>query len=314
MNTYYAQATGNINDASMWNTAADGSGTTLTWPCASDDVLVANGKTVAVNISIACGEIKTLSTTKGGFTISVNALTIQASITGSDTAVCLTATHTGTGSNKLTIGSSGTPVTLSGGSGYQPYGLKNSSSGEILIYGNCVAGTAGPAVYNGSAGKITVNGNITGRATGGNGGNGFINNTTGEIIVNGDVTSGANYSCNGLQNNSTGKITVNGNVYGPPDATTGVCCGIANANSNAEVIINGNVINTNYGTAISGRFSLNASYIIQQPYDTTAGHVYNYAKEPAASDIKKDVVVGTVTGTLEANGGGPLIGSGGLVG
>ena len=90
MTTYYAQATGNINDANMWNTAADGSGTTLTWPCASDDVLIANGKTVAVNISIACAEIKTLSTTKGGFTISVNALTIQASITGSDTAVSLT--------------------------------------------------------------------------------------------------------------------------------------------------------------------------------------------------------------------------------
>lgn len=69
MATWFATAAGNINSGGLWNSAPDGSGSTLTWPPAVGDALIANGKTVSINLTTnlgAAGELR--NDTAGGAT------------------------------------------------------------------------------------------------------------------------------------------------------------------------------------------------------------------------------------------------------
>lgn len=69
MATWFAKKTANIDAENVWNSAANDSGSWLTWPPASGDVLIANGFTITVNVSVdlgATGEVR--NDTTGGAT------------------------------------------------------------------------------------------------------------------------------------------------------------------------------------------------------------------------------------------------------
>jgi hypothetical protein len=93
MATWFARQSTNINAANVWNSAANGSGSWLTWPAASGDVLMANSFTITVNISTnlgATGEIRNDTTgpaTAGGRFALDAGVTLIANVYAGGTAV-----------------------------------------------------------------------------------------------------------------------------------------------------------------------------------------------------------------------------------
>ena len=92
MAVYYAQATANINAANVWNTAANGSGTYITHgDLVSGDVLMANNRTITVNVDTnlgGTGQVRNDTTggaTAGGFFDLAAGITLTANAYGGGT-------------------------------------------------------------------------------------------------------------------------------------------------------------------------------------------------------------------------------------
>lgn len=247
MTVYYAQnSTVNINSANQWNTAANGSGSFLTWPPAAGDVLMANGKTaITVNVNMTVSEVRTDTangaTAGGGFTLA-DGVTLTANVYAGTTPCVAFSGVTG-----FIVGA------LTGGSSNNAHGANNNSTGTLTITGSCVGGSGGSGVSgaaNVSTGAITLIGNATGGSAALS--YGVRNISTGTISISGNVTGGSNDSAYGAFNATTGTINVAGNAYG-------------SSTSAAPAL---------YGTHIYGPVNLNgAAYASATGCSPIGGHV-----------------------------------------
>lgn len=197
MAVWYATGNGNINSVGRWNSAANGSGSTLTWPAAADDVLMANGRTVTVNVNTAVAEVRTDTahgaTVGGTFTLSNGiALTANAYMGSSGSSVISFSAASGTLTGNFY-----------GGPGSGSYGILVTGTGTLTITGNVYSGPAGSTNCHGAYNNAGSTINITGNAISLGGGFGVNNNGAGTITVSGYVEAstaiaGANNAAQGI--------------------------------------------------------------------------------------------------------------------
>lgn len=289
MTTWYAQNSSvNIDSVNQWNSAANGSGSWLTWASlAAGDILVANGKTsITINVNTTCALLTTLATggTGGGGFILSPGITLTASVTA-QTSTCITRSAGGAdaaiiGNIDGTANTTGVPAVLnsstgnitvtgnvSGTNGTNSPAVQNSSTGVITVIGNATAGSSssggGSGVSNTGAGTVYITGNCVGSSSSFSACHGVLNSSTGTVIVTGNCTggSGSSSSSHGIMNNSTGTVTVTGNVTGGLSTTS---FGILNV-STGRVNINGNIcasaINSAIQNTAGGSFLVNGNAI-----------------------------------------------------
>jgi len=169
MAIYYAQGSGNLTEVT-WNSAVDGSGSTVAWASQQvTDVLDANGYTIVINADAwTRAAITTKSTTggaSGGFTVAIDsaARNFAANI-GDDTRDSL--------STVLTTVANGYALTITGnvyGGDDAALGLNPVSMKAALlkIVGHVYGGNKGTCLgigRMGNAGTLEVTGNITASA------------------------------------------------------------------------------------------------------------------------------------------------------
>ena len=210
MPTWFAQNSSvNIDSVNQWNSAANGSGSFLTWANLSPtDILVANGKTsIAINVDFTCAlitNVATGGTAGGGFVMNAGRTITTNITTSSATCVSITAAGTFTIIGNITGGTSGNAI----------YGVDHNSTGTLNVVGNVTGGTVGINLW---AIAIRLGGalNVTGTVTGG--------------------SSGTACRAIGTQNNPGAVINITGNVIGASAA------GVAVINVNASLFITGNI-------------------------------------------------------------------------
>lgn len=159
MATWFATANGNINSAGRWNSLPNGAGTALTWPPAVDDILVANGRTITVNVSFSVGEL--LNDTTGG-------ATMGGTFTASAAGISVSANVTATNSNQAVLhfyhisGINYYVGNVLGGTSSLNHGVFLAQAGTLNMTGNVTTRVAGYAVRNGSTGTINLTGTVYG--------------------------------------------------------------------------------------------------------------------------------------------------------
>jgi hypothetical protein len=206
--TWFAQTTGIINAANMWNSNPGGGGTVLTWPPASGDVLVANGKTVTINVNTdlgSTGEIRNDTTggaTAGGHFTPSNSTSLTANMpTGGQAATLYQ--YNGSGTVSM-VGN----ITSVGGTPQNQLCVRNNNVGTINITGNINSSLT--AVANGNIGTINITGTIT--STGAAGTFAVDNAVGGTVNVTGTVTNSGTSTATGFQNRGVGTINLTGNA------------------------------------------------------------------------------------------------------
>jgi hypothetical protein len=226
---YYAQADGNIDTATMWDTTPAGGGTDLTWTGShAGDTFYANNHAIAVNVSFTATKISTAAgagTAGGSFNVatSVTPLTVTAKI-GAGTTPCLVITGNANANPALTVNAGTDANSIQGGSAGAAYGISDSHTvGTVVVTGNPTGGTNSTArgyYFSGASGVVAITGNATGSsATAPTVGVYTAANGTMTITGNcvGGTYSAAAYGCHGAD--ETGSITVTGNlIYGDAGA------------------------------------------------------------------------------------------------
>jgi hypothetical protein len=238
MATYFARKAGNINAADVWATTPSGTAAAVTF--GSDDVLMSNGFTVNVNVSVNLGlngqirnDTTGGATAGGGFTTTA-ATTLTANVfAGSSGTQCLSVGHNTTlsgnitgGTASLVFGANLNAGTLTmtgnvmGGTSTACIGISAANNTGLIVTGNVTGGSGAGGQNEGirsSTQNITVTGNITGGSA--NIGNHGLRLISGSINVTGIVAGGA--SAVGINNESTGNITLVGTAM-PSNGASGI--------------------------------------------------------------------------------------------
>lgn len=275
---YYTAASGN------WSTAANWNGGTK--PTNSDDVY-ANGKTITIDEDVTVLSLRTTAGTTavagGNFTCSTNrTITVSGSGIVAGSSECLTFSGT-TGS---IVGN------VTGGSGGNARGVRNSSSGTLTITGNVTGGSGGTGTghgaYNGT-GTLAIVGNVTGGSDGSSGVYGFSAGTltvtgnvtggsasssygvrvpSGTLTVTGNVTGGSNSTAFGVFNEGSGTTTVNGNLTPATSCAVGI-------DGSGRITVTGNLNSVSTGVAPIGsagiRFTIDPSATLTHAYRVQNG-------------------------------------------
>lgn len=201
----------NINAANVWNSAADGSGSWLTWPPANNDVLMANGYTsIVFNVNASVAQIRTDTANGAAAGGSFQYTTSGVSVTGT--------LYAGSSVNyAVYIGNGGTYYWVGdvyAGSGSSWRGIMiDAGSVTLHVTGN-VYGGSGSNAHAIDVVRAGSTCNLTGTATGGTGAAacGIFNTNTGTVNLTGTATGGAGPTADGARNFSTGTVTVIGNA------------------------------------------------------------------------------------------------------
>jgi hypothetical protein len=245
MPTWYAQQNSvNINAANVWNSAANGSGTWLTWAALGPtDVLMWNGRTnITINVSVLCASLRCSNfggATAGGSGTIANGVTITADLYGS-----------GNSNNFLSITGSANCTIIGSLYGHDVSAaiLTVSSSGTIAITGNLIGGslsTSRSECLRQSAGVVIITGEIT-NALNVAIGIPTVSLSGGTLNVVGNITGG------GGSANSADAVTVTGgtlNVTGNVQGGTG-WQGVTIGGS-GTVVVNGSSIAGTYPAIMS---------------------------------------------------------------
>jgi hypothetical protein len=266
MATILANQTGNWSATSTWV-----GGVLPT----SGDVVVANNKTVTVDISPTVSEVRNDATggaTAGGsFTLS-SGVTLRANvISGSGNSVNNCVAFGGASPNSASIVGN----VFFSSAGNMP-AVQNNSSGTLNIVGNCDGGFVNylsNAVTNASSGVINITGTVTGGPIGSS--HGVVNSAGGTINISGVVVGGKAGNIWGALNQSTGTINITGSVLGGSVSTA---YGVNNQSTGTVTIVGsatgGNVspaaFNTTTGIlnvtrAVGNGFGLGSSGMTSQP-------------------------------------------------
>lgn len=256
MATYYAQnaSAANINTA-IWYSAPSG-GVLQDWATVvsvdSAAVLVANNRSINVNVNITAGSLRNDavggSTAGGSFTVTVTGLTISANIiTGS--ATCLIVT--GTLSVTITGNTTGSATA-------NVFGINFSSTGTLNYTGNLTGGTNtnSHALVCSSTCIANINGNITGTGASGNGINWSNSGTLN--IINSSMSGSSGYAIS---------MTA-GNL----NALTNIACNSLAISLGAGVLanINSNLVTTNASSCVLTSGILNLTGNLSNPVSAVA--------------------------------------------
>jgi len=197
-------ATGNFNSTATWVGGVV--------PTTGDEARASTGHTITITANATCTEISNAGT--GIYTLN-DGITLTANVTnktttGSRNCLQFTAASPAVGS---IVGNCTGGITQACG------GVNNSSTGTLIVTGNCVGGSGSSGsvilgcfgVSNASTGTVTVTGNCTGGS--GASSHGIQNASTGSISITGNLTGGTSTGY-GAYNNLSGTLTVTGNVTG----------------------------------------------------------------------------------------------------
>jgi hypothetical protein len=213
MATWFAQNSGvNIDSVNLWNSAANGSGSWLTWASlGAADVLVANGKTsIAINVNVTCGTITTAATggtAGGGFMLSDGVTVTAGLVTGTTNVITFSANSPAVANvvgNHSAVGSQFRRCIL------------HSGSGTLNVIGNVTGGQANEiiGIEVSGAGILNVTGLISSLdAAGDPGGSAIRISGSATLNVTGNVSAGSSIT-SAIHRSGTGSIFVTGNVIG----------------------------------------------------------------------------------------------------
>jgi hypothetical protein len=302
MAVYYAQnGSVNINSANQWNTAANGSGSFLTWPPASNDVLMANGKTsITINVNTTVSQIRNDAANgaaAGGTFLLADGITTTAN-GHAGTANLFTFSGAG-GTNTYIIG------TVYGGSSSGINGLRHTGVGTIHVTGGVTGGTASDTYgyYSTVAGTLNVTGPVScGTASTAVG---ILAAGGGVLSVTGNVAAGPYTAGNGI---NILTATIQATITGDCTASTTVPA-ISCAALSSTVKINGSLISASNGIfPVAGPFLLNSGstntvrvrdYASAEQTYLPVAYATTYGM-PATTDVRYNTTynLGTLTGTL----------------
>lgn len=319
MAVWFAQKAGNLSANDVFFDAPSG-GNAKDISAQSDNTIIlsANGFAIVIDEDVTALRLSTADEDAGGAGVAGGSFTVA---TGADRIInadvlagstpCLVCSHAAT--YRVTVNCQST-AGIKGGGTNPGYGMSSSSTGKITI--NALTSNANPALTGGTA--TACHGlHVSGAAA--------------EIIINGAVLGGsAGSTCYGLNLAAAATATVNGNITGGGGAAANNGCNVSNNTANLTIadgytITAGSagapchgisnsatatvtvgqciLVNNANGSAIAGKCVYNPTNTNYIQYNKTSGTV-KLTPEPAATDIKKDVVVGTVTGTYEGSGSG----------
>jgi hypothetical protein len=280
--TWYAQSSSaNVDSVNMWNDVANGSGNFLTWPPASDDILVANAKTsINLNVDFTCATVSNkpyAGTANGSYTITTSR-TFNFSIeTNAVTCVSVGATSLSIIINGNVSGGTGTTIVGISVAGPNGVGTNLTVNGDLFTFATganaiAISSTNTILTYTGTINSvsghsslsvtgadpiITINSNITNLSTTSSTAVVTASGARAILTVNGDIrgSSNATLATYALLLGVSGVATINGNVYAGNTSGVGVGYGIRNL-SNIKCVINGALINYQgaRGSAIIGSF------------------------------------------------------------
>ena len=248
--SYYGCASANINADSTFCTTATGScagndPVTAATALAGTHTLFANGCTITIpsgaNLTVTASKLSNKDdggdmVDGGGFTVATNAsytVVVQADIeSGETTGAALGITGSAAGNARVTVGSSGTPVTITGGSASGMNGVSDTHTvGQVVAYANINGGSHIGAVgwyQGGSSGTVVGYGTATAGV-----GTAYRVAGAGTGTWNGDcVGSGSSravFGCDGY----VGALTVTGSIIAT-DYSSGAAGKIIWAPSNAQ--------------------------------------------------------------------------------
>lgn len=207
MATWFAQNSSvNIDSVNQWNSAADGSGSWLTWASlGASDILVTNNKTsIAINADFTCATITNTNTyggtAGGGFTVSA-ARTITCNIERGAVHVITTS---GTGYTFTLNGN------ITGGTAAGQHGLNVATAVTVVVNGNVAGSTSnnGVGILMNANSTLTINGNVTGSSSAS--GYPVSMNSSGALTITGTVTASAGPAIDSRF--GSGQITINGSI------------------------------------------------------------------------------------------------------
>jgi hypothetical protein len=319
MAVWFARTTGNINTVNKWNSAADGSGSWLTWPPASGDVLMANGIAITINVNTNLGATGQLrndtasGATAGGLVTIGNGISLTANVFAGVSSCIFSSSATGFIVGSITGGSAsgsygvnyqGTGTLtitgdVNGGSGANGVGVYNhTSGGTINITGTLRSSVNNSgAIYNAGSGTVNVTGDVIGMTVSGAQAYTALNNSTGTINITGNAIAGVGEAC---RNNAGGTLTVSG--YAQASTTSAALNNVAQG-----VLQVGETRSASNGLgAVTSAFRFaSATAAKTMPY-TPDGQISMTVLDvaaivPAESDVRKGLVFGdgAYTGTLQ---------------
>lgn len=221
MANWYAQSSSaNINATNLWNSAANGSGSYLTWPPSSGDYLYANDKTgivINVDFNIGSGYLRNDNGSYTGGFVVTSTRTVTANVKGGyDTCINVQSGGNLTLTGNVTGPEWSASATVGGI-------VLSASNSTVSVTGNVTGGNYNsncPGIYISGAttsGSLSVAGNVTGGGVNGtNSGIYSITNCPITITGGGTITSGA-YGGKGIYivNNANGLVvSVTANITG----------------------------------------------------------------------------------------------------
>lgn len=231
---YFACAADEVHANNVWCTAAHANGS-----CSNDGTteadtgailsagnsFYANGCAMTITSNVTVAKLSTAANGEvagGGFTVSTNGVVIQANLEA-DTTTALFITGAGVA---VTLGSSGTPITIQGGSAATAYGVYDQHTGvgsTTTVYATITGGTNITAKGYYSTSSSVGGVNIIGTCVGGTTAVGCQNKhaTTGTMTVLNCYGAAAGIAQSGCYAVDGGKITVTGDIKNT-DVATGV--------------------------------------------------------------------------------------------
>jgi hypothetical protein len=239
--TYYACGNGNLNDANLFDDVDTCGSPEFEYGGAipaSGDTIEANGYSIAINTDPGPNGKVILNTAAGGgftataagdYTITADiglaakngttdvltvgsganvvTATILGNIYGGGSANADGLVISGSGVT-VTIGSVGSPVTITGGGNSSAFGVNDVHTVTTTTVYAAITGSTGRGyVFGGATGSVAVTGNCTGGAT-----PGFNTTAAGTSSVTGDCTGGTVFDTAGCKASSTGAMTITGSL------------------------------------------------------------------------------------------------------
>jgi hypothetical protein len=303
MATWFAQADANINAANMWSSLPAGGGTVLTWPPATDDILIANNKSVRLNVSVTVAECR--NGTTGGATaggefrfLSVSGISLVANCYNDGSAIGF-----GIVRNSLASGTVYVVGNIYAGPGSTQYGIVFGGGATVNVTGKIFAG-AGVNGWGASMSATQGPVNITGDIFGGSGtdARGITNATASTMTHTGNALAGSGSGSVAVWNNVAGSFTVSGYAEASADnaAINNVAQGIVTVGETRSA--------SNGRPAVAGAFRYASATAAKfQPIiagtQKTLAVLDVAALVPYAGDVRATVVYGdgAYTGTLPVN-------------
>jgi hypothetical protein len=309
MPTITATKAGNWSDTSVWDLTRvpqDGddvalAGYIIVWDIAQTRI-PATGTLASISSTGTAGQV-TLALFNDAFHdgAELNATNITAGTKPASAGIISFSTSNAT-THVLTINTGKTPNGIFGGSNSGANAIYCAIEGAHLVINGDIGGGsyANAHTVNIMSGVVCT---VTGDLYGGTSYAFICGNSAaaGSLTINGNITAAAS---SGLHNSTTGAVTITGSIKGS-DTAKGICGVNNNSTGTITFGMGSQLIQGIYAAAYNGYAPIWTSSLTNRSTFYTGdspGQAANtdFPQQLAADQIKKDVVSGTVTGTLSA--------------